>query len=996
MDATATPAGWNTKEFTGTWPTATADTLPTPASISAYYCTSFDVTTVTPYASVDYTIATRGGYAIYFNGVEMKRANLPEGELSYTTQAVQETETAFTFHASVSFAAAGIAAKNNLVCVETHTETNDSENTFAFTLSLLANENDLVVDGTLTYAFPGFDSIYWHETVANAVDKSTSTKYNSMDSDNTNRQQSDHVWIAWTYNNQRSVFVNYLQFYPGNMGNRRPYNIDVYGSDDGTNWELLTHQTPSWTSASTPKEYTFSNTKSYRAYKLDTYGFESEGIEMAEVYFGTRATVTVCSGDSEWSAAYSGTKSEAACLEPDFIGMRYRMCINGVLSSNIEDECMPSIPENVNYGVNNVVTLAVGKNEQVVPTLRGAATSWQIIPILPNNLLFDVTTGTISGRIQDVVTGMTFTVTCSNNHGQATAVFTLNSQIVNCEQTEQLPATAHGKYAISQCPRYYIGYVRNHCLGGVFEEPDYTFCAVREASFFTYGVTAMSYLTGEPIEPLTLLYDSIFTEITINPTLPEGLTMSETGVLSGTPTEVKATTAYTVSGVSAGGNKEVTISITVRDNSCSALDGYPAANNGATSVIPDSCDADMHGSTSRLCTNGVFGPINYSDCVYKDIEDFEYTPSQITVVSGAAVKSAVPEYNGYVSVFQLVGTLPAGLSLTSAGTIEGKMTAVGTFTITVKAVNANSSAQTTLVLTVTPASCTGVNGVNIVDGATTEESCPDGMVGNATRTCTNGILSVADTSSCTYPAPSDLAYQQEQYVLTVNNAFIVSRPSVKGIVDTFSIEPELPAGITFVAKDGSFSGSPSEEKEWSGVFTVTASSEAGSATTTVALKIELPKCAATADFPATTIGESYTMDCKTVSGYKGTSTRTCEKSTTLGKGIWSAPTEFCVEKKLDMFMLIGIILIIVGVVLFVLGILQMVNRKKANLPKTVTAAPKTTPKTVTVTPVAAPAPVATAPAPAPVAAAPAPTPAPVVAAPAPTPAPAPAPAKVTL
>ena len=187
------------------------------------------------------------------------------------------------------------------------------------------------------------------------------------------------------------------------------------------------------------------------------------------------------------------------------------------------------------------------------------------------------------------------------------------------------------------------------------------------------------------------------------------------------------------------------------------------------------------------------------------------------------------------------------------------------------------------------------------------------------------------------------------------------------------------------------------------MFTVTASSEAGSATTTVALKIELPKCAATADFPATTIGESYTMDCKTVSGYKGTSTRTCEKSTTLGKGIWSAPTEFCVEKKLDVFMLIGIILIIVGVVLFVLGILQMVNRKKANLPKTVTAAPKTTPKTVTVTPVAAPvtaapAPVAAAPAPAPtpapVAAAPAPAPAPVATAPAP--APAPAPAKVTL
>lgn len=986
MDATAAPEGWNTKEFTGTWPTSTAAELPTPASISAYYCTSFDVTSVTQYASIDYTIATRGGYAIYFNGVELNRANLPEGELSYTTQAVQETETPFTFHASVSFAAAGIAVKNNLVCVETHTETNDSENTFAFTLSLLSNEDDLVVDGTLSYAFQGFDSDQWHETVANAVDKNTGSKYNSMNSDNTNRLQTDHIWIAWTYNNQRSVFINYLKFYPGNMPNRRPYNMDVYGSNDGTNWELLMHQaTPSW-SNSNPKEFTFANTKSYRAYKLDTYEFESEGIEMGEVYFGTRSTVSVCYGDSEWSAAYSGTNSEAACLEEGYIGGRYRMCENGVLSSDIENTCMPAIPDNVNYGEANVITLAVGKNEQVVPTYDGAPTSWQVVPTLPNDLVFDTATGIISGRIQSVVSGQMFTVTCSNDQGQTTAIITLNAQIVNCEATDALPATAHGKYAISQCPRYYIGYTRSQCLGGVFEEPDYSFCTVREASFFTYGVTAMSYLTGETIEPLTLLYDSIFTEISVNPTLPEGLSISETGVISGTPTEVKATTVYTVSGVSAGGNKEATISITVRDYACSALDAFPAVANGATSTASDGCDFNMHGTVSRLCTNGVFGPINYSGCVYDDIEDFEYMPSQITAVAGAAVKSVVPDYSGYVSVFQVVGTLPAGLSLTSAGTVEGRTTTVGTFTITVKAVNANSDAQTTLVLTITPASCSGVNGVSVANGETTTESCPSGMVGNATRTCTNGVLSAIDTTSCVYPAPSDLAYQNEEYVFIANVAAVVSRPSVNGKVDEFSIEPALPTGLSFLAKDGSFAGSPSEEKASSAEYTVTASSEAGSTTTTIKIVVELPKCAATADFPATTIGESYTMDCSKVSGYKGTTTRTCEKSTNPGKGIWSAPADYCIEKKLDVFMLIGIILIIVGILLFVWGILQMVSRKRGTLPKTQTvkAAPK------------APAPVAAAPAPvtvapvtvAPVAPAPTPVPAP---APAPVPAPAPAP-----
>ena len=154
MEAAEAPAGWNTKEFNGSsWQTSTFSSAPSAQSISAYYCASFDITNVVQYASIDYTVTTKGGYALYLNGVEQFRDNLPEGTLSYTTQSLSQSNVAVYYRVSLSFAASQLGVSNNLICLETHSVTTVTDDR-SFSLSLNMNENDLIVDGVLSYSHP--------------------------------------------------------------------------------------------------------------------------------------------------------------------------------------------------------------------------------------------------------------------------------------------------------------------------------------------------------------------------------------------------------------------------------------------------------------------------------------------------------------------------------------------------------------------------------------------------------------------------------------------------------------------------------------------------------------------------------------------------------------------------------------------------------------------------------------------------------------------------
>ena len=70
----------------------------------------------------------------------------------------------------------------------------------------------------------------------------------------------------------------------------------------------------------------------------------------------------------------------------------------------------------------------------------------------------------------------------------------------------------------------------------------------RTSSLFSYGVTSLVTASGKTISPMSLLADGAFTSFSVEPALPEGLTLDEeTGEISGSAKAVSEAT-YTVHG----------------------------------------------------------------------------------------------------------------------------------------------------------------------------------------------------------------------------------------------------------------------------------------------------------------------------------------------------------------------------------------------------------------------------------------------------------------
>jgi len=280
--------------------------------------------------------------------------------------------------------------------------------------------------------------------------------------------------------------------------------------------------------------------------------------------------------------------------------------------------------------------------------------------------------------------------------------------------------------------------------------------------------------------------------------LPAGLTLSSAGVLSGTPTQT--------------GSFPITVT---------ATDSNGCTGNGATYTLTIACQTIN--VTNPAVSTGTTG-----------------TAFSQTFAQSGAIGSAT---------FSLAsGTLPAGLTLSTAGVLSGTPTQTGSFPITVKVTDANGCTGTgptyTLVIscptiTVTnPAANSGTVGspFNVTftqSGAsgtatfTTSSTLPAGLTLSAA-----GVLSGTPTQSGTFPIVVTVTDSNgctgtgATYTLTINcQTITVTNPANNsGTVDaafsatftqsgaigsaTFSIASgTLPAGLTLSA-GGVLSGTP--------------------------------------------------------------------------------------------------------------------------------------------------------------------------------------------
>ena len=342
------------------------------------------------------------------------------------------------------------------------------------------------------------------------------------------------------------------------------------------------------------------------------------------------------------------------------------------------------------------------------------------------------------------------------------------------------------------------------------------------------AMTSFFYPQSEYILPKSVPFsatptytgDSIVFSITSG-SLPTGLTLnSETGVISGTPTQSVSNRQVTIKAQNSLGSKTTTVKFTVL---------------GA-------------------------------------ISSFSYPQSTYSIAKGVSF-SASPNGSGDSVVFSIQsGSLPTGLTLNAnSGVISGTPSqSVANRQVTIKAENELGSQTATLTFNVLvpistfsyPKSTYSIaKGVSFsvtpsvsgesVTYSVSSGSLPTGLTLNASSGVISGtptqsvsnsqVTIVAENAmgsksfSLTFnvlASISSFSYPQSEYTLTKNTFFSVA-PSVSGDSITYSITSgSLPTGLTLNSETGVISGTPSQSVSDRQV-TIKAQNSLGSKTTTV-------------------------------------------------------------------------------------------------------------------------------------------------------------------
>ena len=340
----------------------------------------------------------------------------------------------------------------------------------------------------------------------------------------------------------------------------------------------------------------------------------------------------------------------------------------------------------------NIYTVGSAITSLTPVNTGGAAASYSISTPLPTGMLFNTTTGVISGTptVTSAITTYTITATNAGGSGSTTETITVN------------PTSPVVHYTPS-------------------------------TNVFTVGTTIT------PMTPINT--GGVATSYIIGPALPAGLSFNTTtGVISGTPTVVSPVTNYVISASNDGGISTTTVTL-----SC---------------ILP-------------------VAPVT------------SYTPSTNIYTVGTTIATLTPANTGGAPTGYSISTpLPAGLSFnTTTGVILGTPTAVSPVTTyTITATNAAGSGSTTITLTVNP---------------------------------------VSPTISYT---PSTNVYTQGTPITPLTPV------NTGGTVSSYSISTALPAGLSFNTTTGVISGTPTALSPVT-TYTITAVNTGGTATTTVTLSV---------------------------------------------------------------------------------------------------------------------------------------------------------------
>ena len=241
-------------------------------------------------------------------------------------------------------------------------------------------------------------------------------------------------------------------------------------------------------------------------------------------------------------------------------GRVYRVCENGVLSSENVEEC--SEPSPFVFTLSSFVTASGELTLTPVFTDANVGVSFSVQPSLPTGLSLDSATGVITGS-SDVTGTYPLTVTASNDGGETTTTFAL------ALASSLVAPDAPVFLVVYGCPAGYAGH-RLH-FSQEFDSDLTGGCSFQFADSFLYH-TKPVYTLFVPMR-VELNHAEVFDTFSISPALPAGVSFDNTtGLVEGVWREPDNRT-FTISATSSIDVQRVTLSLSFQYPMCKGENG---------------------------------------------------------------------------------------------------------------------------------------------------------------------------------------------------------------------------------------------------------------------------------------------------------------------------------------------------------------------------------------------------------------------------------------
>lgn len=346
--------------------------------------------------------------------------------------------------------------------------------------------------------------------------------------------------------------------------------------------------------------------------------------------------------------------------------------------------------------------------------------------------------------------------------------------------------------------------------------------------------TPVTYVTGQaatPNAPTSL--GGAITNYSIVPALSAGLSISSaTGIISGTPTQTRVATDYTVTASNAAGSTTATVNITVNEGPPLSLSyTTPVGYIVGTAITPNTpvrTGGFPTGYTvnpalpAGLSLGGTTGIISGTPSTTAATQDYVVTGTNsagsvqatvnITVTSNAVAPSNL--------VYSTPVSYPTGYVI-SANTPTVSGTTPMTFSVTPSLPNGLTMSGSTGAITGTPTTVTAA--ANYTVTATNS-------AGN-TQATVNITVTLGVPGPFTYSSDPNLGYTGFPI------ATMTPTHTGGGPVSSYSVSPALPNGLSMSTTTGVISGTPTVTTVGAASFTVTATNSAGSTQTTISITI---------------------------------------------------------------------------------------------------------------------------------------------------------------